>query len=162
MQSGVPRSAQLCSESAARRRLTSLASTVWLTSQVQQTTDFFHLIPFFPLRRGRICLLSMCFLSWWILPPQHPESEQWVHEALAWLLLKRKSMSLAAFLCICAPGLVRTGSEEEGQAQEFSISPAAGESRTTTLMQGLWGDFYRGRLCQLNQYWGRFHTYYGN
>lgn len=77
-------------------------------------------------------------------------------------LLKRKNMSLAAFLYIYAPGLVRPGFWEEGQAQEFSISPAAGESRTTTLMQGLGGGFYRGKLCQLNQYRGRFHTYCGN
>lgn len=29
-------------------------------------------------------------------------------------------------------------------------------------MQKLWGGFYRGRLCQLSQYQGRFHTYCGN
>lgn len=162
MQSGVPLSAWAVLRSGARRRLMNLASIVWPSSQIQQTTDFFYLVTFFPLRYGRISLHSMCFLSWWIHPPQHPEGEQWVHEALAWCLLKAKNMSLAAFLCVSASGLVRAGSGEEGQAQEFSMSPAAGESRTTTLVQGLWGGFYRGGLCQLNQYRGRFHTYCGN
>lgn len=96
--------------------------------------------PSFPSRRRGIFACTVCasLADEFFLPPQHPEDEQWIHEALAWRLEKRKNMSLAAFVCVCVTGLVKAaavstsikaGTGGEGQAEEFSISPAAGEGR---------------------------------
>ena len=112
---------------------------VWPTSQVQKTTGL-YLVPSFPSRHRRIfaCTVSASLANEFFLLPQHPEDEQRVHEALAWHLQKRKNMSLAVFVRIYATGLVKAaavstsikaGTGGEGQAQEFSTSPAAGESR---------------------------------
>lgn len=141
---------------------------VWPTSQVQQTTGFLSGPIFSFEAQEHLCLHSMCFVSWWILPP--PAAPwRWAVSTCSTsmaLIEGKERESCCFYVYIYATGLVKVaavstsvkeGAGGEGQAQEFS---SWGEK--TTLMQEVWGGFYRGRLCQLSQYQGRFHTYCGN
>lgn len=117
--------------------------------------------PSFPSRHERIFACTVCasLADELFLPPQHPEDEQWVYEALAWHLQKRKheSCCICVYICNWTSKSCRfvhfNKSRRWGRGASTGIQhlPSSWEEQTT-LMQELWRGFYRGTLCQLNQY----------
>lgn len=113
---------------------------VWPTSLVQQTTGFLSGPIFSFETQEHLCLHSMCFLSWWILPPT-PAPWRWAVSSCSTsmaLIEGKERESCCFYVYIYATGLlkvaavstsVKAGAGGEGQAQEFSISSAAGERR---------------------------------